>query len=692
MENTPPSPSSIPPAAELIVHNGRQKGARRPLKTPVTIIGSAKGCDIRLSVKNVRQVHCLITFDNNGPQIRSWGGNGTKVNGTPVVTQLLRDGDVIGIGPFEFVVQWSVPLAESVEETPLPAQTAAPETKDSELKLLELQQQISTARAKFRREKSEFEIESALHLQQLADARHELECRETETLRDRAKIQHLRKRFIKRWKKQRSTQRLRLLAETDFRERERQRLDESRQALATERSAFRIHSDAETRRIEQAWEQIRSADKKSRLERARLQADLDQRQRAVADGEAQLKAEKEAFHAERMGLERHSAYLRIEADGLESRIVNLRAVLLQLEAQRALALPNDSIRDTLTDSKSSAEPAAVDLPADSRSLELERLAAELADQRLMLIEQFDRLATARENWREQEAQIVREMAELVEELRLREDRVIDREKAVAFEEDESEKERARLLQLRDHIDGWQARVEVRETAWKAESTRKTAELEQKFHQLERRERAVTELCHRWTVRRRDELFRLRGEYRRCEELRANWMQAQAAVEQQQNQVHANQREVAARALALEQAEQKFLNTSMHRNLAEKCLERMNRHVRRATDKARLDLEVRLHAVAAERSQFEELFRETAESLVRLAEKEREVLERSAQTEHLEAMITERARSFADWENLWKSQRQSFEREREELQLEIDRLSGLLLQNSNHDPAPLARAA
>jgi hypothetical protein len=43
--------------------------------------------------------------------------------------------------------------------------------------------------------------------------------------------------------------------------------------------------------------------------------------------------------AHALEFEHRSADLRIEADGLESRIVNLRAVLLQLEDRRATMRP-----------------------------------------------------------------------------------------------------------------------------------------------------------------------------------------------------------------------------------------------------------------------------------------------------------------------------------------------------------------
>jgi len=105
METSP----TAAPLAELIVRNGRKKGKRRPLKGPITIVGSTQGCDVRLDVPNVRPIHCLIALGVDGPHLRSWGADDTLVNGAPVLTRLLRDGDLLKVGAFEFEVRWTVP-------------------------------------------------------------------------------------------------------------------------------------------------------------------------------------------------------------------------------------------------------------------------------------------------------------------------------------------------------------------------------------------------------------------------------------------------------------------------------------------------------------------------------------------------------------------------------------------------------
>ena len=209
----------------------------------------------------------------------------------------------------------------------------------------------------------------------------------------------------------------------------------------------------------------------------------------------ELKEKREAYLAERMREEHHTAQLRIEASGLESRIVNMRAILLQLESQRDSAAGNAN--NSCLDLPVATEPRADD-DADMPESEVEKLAGELADQRLALLEQIDQLATARERWREEEARIVEEMEELGEQLRLREDKVSERETAAAFEEDNLDKERVALGQVRDHLDLWQSRLKSREASWKAESSRAELDIQRRTQSIDRREKAVGELCRKWS--------------------------------------------------------------------------------------------------------------------------------------------------------------------------------------------------
>src|SRR4051812_10096186 len=76
-DNSAPAES----AGELIVQNGRHAGVRRPVKAPLTLIGRAPGCDIRLNVESVHALHCALLPSPAGIVLRDLGSEtGTFVN------------------------------------------------------------------------------------------------------------------------------------------------------------------------------------------------------------------------------------------------------------------------------------------------------------------------------------------------------------------------------------------------------------------------------------------------------------------------------------------------------------------------------------------------------------------------------------------------------------------------------------
>ena len=67
---------------ELVVLNGRHAGAKRPLAGPLTLIGRASGCDIRLQMEGVAGRHCVLARTAEGLVLRDLGSKtGTIVNG-----------------------------------------------------------------------------------------------------------------------------------------------------------------------------------------------------------------------------------------------------------------------------------------------------------------------------------------------------------------------------------------------------------------------------------------------------------------------------------------------------------------------------------------------------------------------------------------------------------------------------------
>lgn len=82
-------------AGALVLPNGE----RRILGTEAVTIGRLPECGITLSDSNVSRMHAAVRPSGTGFVIEDNGStNGTKVNGSPVTTHVLADGDVITIG------------------------------------------------------------------------------------------------------------------------------------------------------------------------------------------------------------------------------------------------------------------------------------------------------------------------------------------------------------------------------------------------------------------------------------------------------------------------------------------------------------------------------------------------------------------------------------------------------------------
>src|SRR6185369_15425564 len=109
IETLPPGSDAGSPApalGELVVQNGRQAGARRSLFSPLTLIGRAADCDVRLNVDPVALHHCAIFRGPAGLVLRDLGSDsGTLVNDQLIGSCVLKDGDVLAVGPFKLLVR-----------------------------------------------------------------------------------------------------------------------------------------------------------------------------------------------------------------------------------------------------------------------------------------------------------------------------------------------------------------------------------------------------------------------------------------------------------------------------------------------------------------------------------------------------------------------------------------------------------
>ena len=102
----PVEPVDPGPGRGLVIQAGPGAGSFLPFHEPVTLLGRSGGCDVRLDAQSVRPLHCLLTPGVDGVALRTLGRDGVQHNGRPASTGLLRDGDLLAIGPFRLRVRW----------------------------------------------------------------------------------------------------------------------------------------------------------------------------------------------------------------------------------------------------------------------------------------------------------------------------------------------------------------------------------------------------------------------------------------------------------------------------------------------------------------------------------------------------------------------------------------------------------
>ena len=95
----------------LIVAKGKHQGMPIPVTVDLFMIGSGKMCQMRTKVDGVADQHCCLVMRGKKVFIRDLGSDySTLVNAEVVPTAEewpLHAGDMIEVGPLEFMIQFS---------------------------------------------------------------------------------------------------------------------------------------------------------------------------------------------------------------------------------------------------------------------------------------------------------------------------------------------------------------------------------------------------------------------------------------------------------------------------------------------------------------------------------------------------------------------------------------------------------
>jgi pSer/pThr/pTyr-binding forkhead associated (FHA) protein len=77
--------------------------AEIPLDRSLLLVGRDPRCDARIDSSRVSRVHCYLAPHRDGVTVRDLGStNGIRINGVRVGTGLLRDGDLLSVGDFQY--------------------------------------------------------------------------------------------------------------------------------------------------------------------------------------------------------------------------------------------------------------------------------------------------------------------------------------------------------------------------------------------------------------------------------------------------------------------------------------------------------------------------------------------------------------------------------------------------------------
>jgi DNA repair exonuclease SbcCD ATPase subunit len=417
---------------------------------------------------------------------------------------------------------------------------------------------------------------------------------------------------------------------------------------------------------------------------------LEDRAATLAEAEQDLAAQQARWNKRRLKLEK-------EVEGLEHRINNYRRKLGALQVSSGPetgASESEDQQPPVAD----ARPLSNTAPADAvppipgvngdyerRLAVLDTIAGELADQRLHLVEECERFLRAQQSWRRDHDAAAAELETLARNLERREQGVLQAEEENRRRIEESQ-------QTIRQLEGRQAELTLRTATWEGERDRWAAELRSREEGVERRLAALTELRRQWTERRHQEVTRLHEEFNALKQLKEEWATLRAEWVRQHARVTDRQRDLAERALALEQYKQQYVVSSGHPAVAEKQIQQLRREWTDASATARQELANDRKALDFQMTRLQELFRRTRKLAGEVAVRAAHQSERETAEEHKEALAASDSAKVRQELRSLRAHRAVSEREIAALRDEVERLARLLLDEAASAPHAAQQAA
>ena len=425
----------------LKVLNGKNPGAIKTLTSAVTLLGEEKGCDIRLNSPQVEQLQCVIVETPQGFMVRNlYDCDKVKVNGEAVEQAVLHSGDELSVGPFSFYVEYAeagmsaqqklAPEDHLEEERQaLRAQAAGVAAQQSallqeELRLLQVEKALQEKEKQLglyfqekhlrqvqiqRTLKSRF---SKLKQQETAligtmKEQQENLVSQTEAARlAQKRFEKLRDKLKSRWKTIARRQ-LAILATRNTAidesmaklSKEYEHIVKERKSLASAQELFESNCEAENRKLKESYDQLDIEQQQRSLKATTREIDLLHREKELSAKLSLLDQNKLILEQNEKHWNTYLTRLKLEEEGLEKRILNLREKLPDC----SWPLPN-------TDPVATNNPT-FNIPADAGALmvQLEGMASHLDDQRLVLLEAWHNLEQRKISWEKEQNGLLTEL-------------------------------------------------------------------------------------------------------------------------------------------------------------------------------------------------------------------------------------------------------------------------------------------
>jgi hypothetical protein len=318
---------------------------------------------------------------------------------------------------------------------------------------------------------------------------------------------------------------------------------------------------------------------------------------------------------------------------------------------------------------------------ERRAALLLRLAEELADQRRHLVEQWERLALAHHTWHQERLAASSALDALVVSWPAREEALVARRGLLEAAESDLRRRHQEAIHLRQHLEAWAARVRLRETSWESERDRLVADLRGREAVAEKHLDALVEVRQRWAKRRRQELDVVRAERAACEQLRQECNALREEWWRRGNALEEDRRLLAEKTLALEQYRQQYVVRAADAAAAERRVERLRRRWRTQNANQLRALAAERQALQEENARLEDRHTTLHKQMEELTVRETHLAQRQTAWEESQALAESRQAKLQQELQSMQGQRDRYALHLLELQDEVERIAGVLLEES-----------